>query len=345
MNPRRLVGLLLFGCLLGPQAAAADSATVLVRTQALSRHALKETLQTYGRVEPAPDQVIAVALPRAGIIEHMWVSLGERIEAGQQLLEVATSPNEQMSYDQAKAAVGFAKGKLAREERLFDQHLSTRDRLDAAHQHLEDAQAKLEALRRRGADRKTQVIRAPVAGIVAKVAVTQGDRVQADTGALLLATGRALIVPLGLEPEDARRVSPGMPVLLTSAFQPNLHVEAQVSAVHAMVNPSTRLVDAIVAVPDAATSELVLGSAIEGTITLETKDALAVPRSAVLTDVKGPYLFTVESGRARRIDVSTGLVSGGLVEVSGSGLQAGQSVVILGNYELSDGTAVRESSQ
>jgi len=326
------------------RASADPAASVRVETQLLARHDLEETLQAYGRVEPAPDQVIAVALPRAGIIEHLWVSLGERIGAGQPLIEVATSPNERMAYEQAKAAVGFAETKLSRQERLFQQHLATHDQVDAVHQELDDARTRLEAMERRGADRKTQVIRAPVAGIVAKVAVNQGDRVQADTGALLLATGKALIVPLGLEPEDARRVVPAMPVLLTSTFQPNLHVEAHVGAVHAMVNPSTRLVDAVVAVPDLATSQLVLGSAIEGTITLETRSVLAVPRSAVLTDARGAHLFTVEDGHARRVDVATGLEDGGLLEVSASGLHAGQEIVTLGNYELADGAAVRKSS-
>jgi membrane fusion protein (multidrug efflux system) len=344
VSVRVVVSMVALIATLCPEGASAEPpASVRVETQPLARHDLTETLQAYGRVEPAPDQVIAVALPRAGIIEHLWVSLGERIQAGQPLIEVATSPNEQMSYEQAKAAVGFAESKLSRQEHLFQQHLATRDQVDAARQELDDARSTLQALERRGADRKTQVIRAPVAGIVAKVDVTQGDRVQADTGALLLATGRALVVPLGLEPEDARRVASGMPVLLTSAFQPSLHVEAQVGAVHAMVNPSTRLVDAVVAVPDAATSELMLGSAIEGTITLETRNALAVPRRAVLTDAKGPHLFVVEQGHARRVDVSTGLEDGGLLEVSGSGLHAGQKVVTLGNYELSDGAMVRES--
>jgi RND family efflux transporter MFP subunit len=324
-------------------AGTEPAASVQVETQPLGRHDLSDTLQAYGRVEPAPDQVIAVALPHAGIIEHLWVSLGERIESGQPLLEVATSPDEQMRYEQAKAAVEFARGKVSREQHLFQQHLATRDEVETARRELDDARATLAALASRGADRQTQVIRAPVAGIVSKVDVTQGDRVQADTGALLLATGRALIVPLGLEPEDARRVTPGMAVLLTSAFQPSLHVEAQVSAVHAMVNPSTRLLDAVVKVPESATAQLVLGSAIEGTITLETVNAFAVPRRAVLTDAKGPHLFVVQDGHARRVDVSTGLEDGGLLEVSGSDLRVGQKVVTLGNYELSDGAAIRES--
>lgn len=346
MTVRILAGLLLLlplVCLGGARAEPASS--VLVRTTPLSTHDLTETLTAYGRVEPAPDHLIAVALPHAGIIQHLWVSLGERIDSGQKLLEVATSPNEQMSYQQAEAALNFSKAKLARQESLFEQHLATRNDVDAARRALDDARARLEALRGRGADRKTQVVRAPVAGIVAKVDVNQGDRVKADTGALLLATGHALIVPLGVEPEDARRIEPGAQVVLTSPFQPNVHVRATVGSVHAMVNPTTRLLDVIVAVPESATSQLVLGSAIQGRIILESRKALAVPRQAVLSDSRGPYLFLVENGRARRIDVSTGISDHGLLEVSAPELKEGQEVVTLGNYELEDGTAVRESSR
>lgn len=344
MRGRILAGLLLLALSTAPGGAFAETASsVLVRTTPLATHALTDTIQAYGRVEPAPDQVIAVALPHAGIIQHLWVSLGERIESGQKLLEVATAPNEQMSYQQAQAEVRFAKAKLSRQQGLFEQHLATRNDVDAARRALADAQAKLRALERRGANRQTQVVRAPVAGIVSKVNVNQGDRVKADTGALLLATGQALIVPLGVEPEQASRIQPGASVELTSPFQPNVHVQASVGSVHAMVNPTTRLLDVIVAVPDSATSQLVLGSAIQGKIVLKGVKGFAVPRQAVLSDTKGPYLFIVEGGHAHRIDVTTGISDHGLLQVSAPGLKEGQEVVTLGNYELEDGTAVREA--
>lgn len=346
MIGRILSGLLTLAVLIPPAAVLAEpSSSVLVRTKPLAKHELTDTIRAYGRVEPAPDQVIAVALPHAGIIEHLWVSLGERIESGQKLLEVATAPNEQMSYQQAQAAVRFSKAKLSRQQNLFAQHLATRNDVDAARRALSDARAKLEALERRGANRQTQVVRAPVAGIVSRVDVNQGDRVKADTGALLLATGQALVVPLGVEPEEARRIKPGAQVELTSPFQPGVHVQASVGSVHAMVNPTTRLLDVIVAVPDSATSELVLGSAIQGRIVLDSVKTFAVPRQAVLSDAKGSYLFVVEEGHAHRIDVTTGISDDGLLQVSAPALREGQAIVTLGNYELEDGTAVREAGR
>lgn len=325
-------------------AAAADT-TTLVKTQPLAVHELTRSVSAYGRVQPDPDEITAITLPRAGTIQHLWISFGERVKTGQRLLQVVTAPQEQMQFEQAQAAVKFAEDKLATQQRLFKQQLSTREQVANARRKLRDARASLDALRRRGSGQRAQVVRAPVAGTVIKVNVNQGDRVKADTGALLLSTGQAVVVPLGVEPEDARRIRAGMPVTLKSAFDATLHVQAAVGSVHGMVNPKTRLLDVIVPIPNQSSSRFVLGSMVEGSIELQRADVLAVPRQAVLSDRKGPYIFTVVRGRAKRIDVSTGLTARGLVQVTGSRLRAGEPIVVLGNYGLADGMAVREAAQ
>jgi hypothetical protein len=53
-------------------------------------------------------------------------------------------------------------------------------------------------------------------------------------------------------------------------------------------------------------------------------------------------VFQIKEGRARRVNVSTGIESQGLVMVSGP-LDPADRVVVLGNYELNDGTKVREA--
>ncbi len=73
-----------------------------------------------------------------------------------------------------------------------------------------------------------------------------------------------------------------------------------------------------------------------------------VPRSAVLRDAKGAYLFQVLQGKARRVDVVAGLEQGGLLAVHaapGQRLEPAQPVVSLGNYELQDGMAVRGAAK
>lgn len=67
-----------------------------------------------------------------------------------------------------------------------------------------------------------------------------------------------------------------------------------------------------------------------------------MPRSAVLRDSQGAYVFQVRDGKAHRVTVQTGLERDGLIAVQGA-FAATEPVVSLGNYELQDGMGVRGS--
>ena len=114
--------------------------------------------------------------------------------------------------------------------------------------------------------------------------------------------------------------------------------------VRRMINPKTRLLDVVVALPDALRAPLPAGLPVQGEIVLATGNDWVVPRSAVLSDAKGAYLFQVENGHARRINVTTGTATDAVVAVKGS-FDPRAPVVTEGNYELRDGMAVREGAQ
>jgi membrane fusion protein, multidrug efflux system len=322
---------------------ACAAPSVQVSTVPAAERVLRETLAAYGRVRPDPDHVRGIALPHAGVINRLWVRLGQRVAAGDALLEVDTAPAARMDYQQAQAAVDFARKDLQRLERLFEEQLATRDQVNTARHALVDAESKLQAQRALGTGEKRETLRAPFAGIVSQLSVHPGQRVPPDTVALLVASGDALVVPLGVEPEDAHRVRPGMAVTLTSVFQLERTIETRVADVHAMINPATRLVDVLVRVPPTVADPPMLDSYVRGLIILREQRTLAVPRSAVLTDAHGPYVFVVRGGKAHRVDVQTGLRQDGEIGVQGA-LGAGEPVVSAGNYELEDGMAVRDGT-
>ncbi|MGA8017341.1 MAG: efflux RND transporter periplasmic adaptor subunit [Desulfobacterales bacterium] len=330
----------LFACCPAARHALAEP-QAQVQTIRLEEHSLKQTVVAYGQVQADPEHVISISLPRAGSINRLLVRLGERVTVNQELLELDTAPQARTDYQQAQAAVDYSRSKLQQTESLFSQQLATRDQVASARRDLSDAEAKLAELLKLGNEKTMTVIRAPFAGIVTALQVSQGQRVQADSGAMLLASGDTLVVPLGVEPEDARRISPGMKVILESLFEQQWHVAVRVTAVLAMVNPDTRLVDVLIRVPAAQSAPLVLGIRIKGTITVKEETSLAVPRSAVLKDAQGAYLFIVQNGRAHRVRIATGSDEGDLVAVKGP-LKAGDAVVSVGNYELKDGMAVQE---
>jgi hypothetical protein len=90
-----------------------------------------------------------------------------------------------------------------------------------------------------------------------------------------------------------------------------------------------------------------LGEHVRAVIEVRKKEsALVVPRSAVLPDEDNKQvLFTVKAGKAVRHEVDVGITAGDLVEVTASGLNAGDAVVTLGNYELTDGMSIQAAEK
>ena len=321
--------------------ALAQTASVLVSTVAVTEQEVSETLTTYGVLDPDPDEVLSLSLPHAGLINRVWVRLGQRVKSGDKLLEVVTAPDAHMQYLQARSAVDYARRELQHQQRLLSDQLATRAQVDAARKNLLDAQATLEALRERGMDVAAETLRAPRDGIITRLDVSQGQRVQADSAAMLIAAEQRLIARLGVEPEDLASVPAGAPVTVQSVFVPGVSVESRVREIHAMIDPGTHLVEVLVPIPEQHVDQLVLGSRVQGRIQLSSYQALVVPRSAVLGRGANAHVFIVSKGRAKRVSVQAGAEAGNGIAVRGE-LAAGDKVVVSGNYELSDGMAVRE---
>ncbi|MEZ5504184.1 MAG: efflux RND transporter periplasmic adaptor subunit [Halioglobus sp.] len=344
---RILAGAALLTALTSSVAALADNtgsgeATVQVTTTAVIARTVTQTLSVFGVLDPDPDQVLSLSLPHAGLINRVWVRLGQRVSSGDPLLEVITDPDAHMQYLQAKGAVDFATQEFDRLRRLLADQLATRSELEAARKNLDDANASLKALQERGLDLAQDTLRAPMDGIITQLDVAQGQRLQADTSAMLIAAEQKLVARLGVEPEDLARVNIGAPVTITSVFVPDVAIATSIREVHAMIDPASHLVEVLAPIPADRNEHLVLGSRILGQVQLASHTALLVPRNAVLSDAEGEYLFTAKDGVASRTAVVIGIEEGDLVEVSGD-LRAGDLIISYGSYELADGMPVREA--
>jgi membrane fusion protein (multidrug efflux system) len=98
-------------------------------------------------------------------------------------------------------------------------------------------------------------------------------------------------------------------------------------------------VNVIVPIDNAA--ELIPGSLVHGEITIQQKAAaLTVPRNAVLYNNDKAYVYVANNGKAEQRMVTVGDDNGKYVEVS-KGLAPNEKVVVLGNYELQNGMALR----
>ena len=321
---------------------AEDEPSVLVKTEAIVQRRLANTLVGYGIITTEPDRVTTVSFPYPVFVSALHASPGQAVARGEPLLEVDTDPAATLAYQQAANAVDYTRGEARRAEQLANEQLATQSQVEAARKALADAEQQLRVQERLGTAARATTFVAPFAGVVIAISVAQGDRLVPGAPMLRLARIDRLRARLGVEPDDAATVRAGMSVRIVSAFGERSAVEAKVTQVQAMLNPQSQLVDVVVSFANRADARLFPGTRVRGEITVGEASGTVVPGQAVLRDGRGDYLFQVKGGRAHRVDVSTGIESQGLVMVSGPLDPAGK-VVVLGNYELSDGTKVREA--
>ena len=338
-----LVGMTM-GLFIAPSLRAAPTAAgpvALVQTAAVETREVDQTVQAYGSIEPGPRQLRVIAAPRASVVE-LQVAAGMRVRRGAPLATLVPTPESAVLYAQAKSQQAYALSTLKRTQSLFAEKLATRDQLAAAQKTLADAEANLAAQLRVGGGAPA-FIRAPGDGVVSAVNVVSGARVAANTSLLVFAEQGGDVARLGVTPAQASSMHAGMPVTLNAAFDPQVALQTRILQVGGQVNPTSGLVDVLVPITGNAAAAFLPGSDVTAQITVSSLRSLAVPRSAVLRDDQGTYVFIIKKQVAHRVDVQAGIGDGHWIVVHGAVI-AGERVVTLGNYELTDGMAVRETA-
>lgn len=341
MNMKILATCLLFSLSNVVAAEGQTDVSALVQTATPQTMDLYSRISGYGTVVPEPSATMNLNFPKAGRVTRLFASPGQQVNKGAVLLEMATDPVGTLAFKQAENAVAFARGELARTKSLYARQLVTLSQVDAASKALKDAEGALDAQRATGEGVRYDKLKSPFNGTVVSVATAPGDQFLAGANLVQLVRTDYLRARLGIEPEDSRQVSPGMKVRLASVFSHKNIVDGEVMQVAGQVDPMTQLVDVTVRIKG---NTLLPGSKVRGDIATVGHKALAVPRQAVLRDGGGAYLFQVVNGKAHRVDVTTGLEDGDWIEVQNA-LLPNAPVVTLGNYELEDNMAVRESRQ
>ncbi|WP_242539755.1 efflux RND transporter periplasmic adaptor subunit [Trinickia mobilis] len=326
---------------------APDDAVATVQTVRVARSAIAQPVRAYGVVAASASSVTTVNLPYVARIAQLRVQPGQAVTRGTPLAVVEADPSAVLAAAQAKSALTLAQGELGRTQSLYDKGLATQSQLAAAQKALLDARQALRAQDLMGISAGDKTIVAPFDSVVLQVSVAPGDQVQAGAPLMQLSAAASgkdarANVMLGIEPSDAAAVHVGDTVTLhgLSTALAKSAVTGRVVIVGASVDTQSQLVDVGASVPVDQTA-FIPGTRVAADIATLTGTHWVVPRSAVLQDDKGEYVYQITPNhKARRVSVSTKVEDGGRYGVDGT-LDASQPLVVSGNYELKDGMAVQ----
>lgn len=328
-------------CGASPDAAAGKGTlpSVLVDVAVARADTLSERLITFGTVVPAPGSARVFTAPFEGIVRRLHVSHGQRVAAGQPLADVAPSPEARLMFESARSAAAAARGRMADVQERLKLGLTTRDELLLQEQALADADARWKSYE---GWMDGLAITAASGGVVDRLPVSEGERIPSGDLIVSVVSEGRFEIAAGVEPEDASLIAPGQRVRVERLADgvATGAIAGRVRSVSIAVDSATRLTSALIA-PVARPRALLLGEYVRVVITVRSADGLVVPRTALLSQPDGTVLFVVRGGRAYRRLVRVGVEGDSLAQVAGEGLAAGDSVVVLGNYELADSMRVR----
>jgi HlyD family secretion protein len=184
-------------------------------------------------------------------------------------------------------------------------------------------------------------LRAPFAGIVSGLPRHAGERVEAGQVVASVTDPAHIRVRARVDEPDLPRIAAGQPISVTFDGLPNRRWPGRVTAVAAgLRDDSGRRVGDVLGEISNPDRTLPPNASVNVSIIAGQKDgALVIPRAALQRSGENRWIWVWESGRARRRDVSVGLLGLADAEVT-SGLKEGERVILPGGGALSDGARV-----
>lgn len=251
------------------------------------------------------------------------------------------NPENTAIVRQARATLGEAQANRVRARALSEEGLMTgmeRDAAEAAAVRAETAvQSALEEVRIREATMRQRsselrmarqqlddtVIRSPLDGVVQERRARAGEYLAAGAPIAEIVRIDPLRLRVAVPEREAAGVKQGLPVRVSVQGDPAVY-EGTVARLAPALDPQSRtlLVESDIKNP----GSLRPGSLVSARIVVTSTPALTVPASSIVRFAGLAKVITVEDGKAREKQVTTGRTSGDRVEVV-SGLTLGESVV------------------
>lgn len=332
--------------------AASQSRAGLVVRPVLER-TFGNQIRVIGQVVRAPGTTVAVKAILPGRVETLHVAPGDRVRAGDLLIELHSHDLLALQGELLRAVeeVRLARSRLDAGRQLFEleaisrQELELREQaafsarlaLDAAREELVDLGLGGEAVEVLLAERRTDPhlpVRSPIDAVVLELGVEAHEWVQEYAPLMTIGDPRRLELELQLPPDEAASVAVGDRVEFAPVGRRGMAGRGTVITRVPEVDPTTRTVRVRARIEEGA-PELFPGVFVEGTLTHgEARETPSVPESAVIRVGASDVVFvrTAPTEFEAR-PVRLGLFNGSRYEIL-EGVEPGEDVVVQGVFFL-----------
>lgn len=265
------------------------------------------------------------------------------------VVAIIDAPEVQEQYQQAVADYKIKKLTYERLSKVLNENPDV-----IAKQDVDVAQAAYEGAKHQMEQRQVlqdyTKVRAPFAGIITARFADPGALIQIATASATSAIPLFTLMDIAtvriyanVPQEDAHLVNPGeTEALLTMKELGERTFSGKITRSTFALDPATRSLLIEVDLPN-QDHALQPGTFGEITLLLNKKpNALVLPPSSIVSNGKAKTVFLVDQGRAKSVQIKTGITDGRWVEIT-EGLTGGEQVVVVGKSQLTEGTPIAPS--
>ena len=281
-----------------------------------------------------------------GVVRALYVRQGQAVRTGQVLAKLDDQLIRQQ-MEPLKVQLATAEDTYIRTKNLYDQGIG-------AYQSVLNAKTQVDALKKQIGIIQRQAalmtVTAPSSGVIDQLNLRVGEMFTGMSGQgtpqiRIVNTGDLKVVTAVPESYiDQVRVGSQLKVIFPE--QDNREINAMVSVVQKVINPTTRSFDIEAKIPSNA--NLKPNQIAQVRINdYAAKNAITVPLNVVQTDEKGKYVYVMEKSGSKNIArkkmVTVGRAYGENIEIK-AGLATGEQLVTEGYQNLYDGQVITTST-
>jgi len=287
----------------------------------------------------------------SGMIAYLSVSLGQQVKKGQLLgrldtrilqsnLQAAQVSLKSAQINRAKLLDDYNRAKDLYEKKaeLKVNMLSAKNSYENAMTTEESASVQIQLMKEQIANAN---IIAPVSGIISANNVKQGEYVSPTTAIAKISNVSTLKATEYVDQELCYQLKINQAAVISSPVFGNETFSGTIIYISPVADANHNYqVDLLV--KNNAVSKLKGGTDVQVSFnTLTKRAALIIPKSALCTDEKQPYVYTAENGKAKTKYVTVGAIKNDEVEIL-SGLLAGEIVITGGQINLTNGSNINK---
>lgn len=320
-----------------PAKAAAAKGAALVTTAKVVKDNFALDLDAIGTVQAFESADISSNVTER--VTEITFKDGDFVKKGTLLAKLSDS-EEQAMLTSAKATLAEEEREIARLQNLVKEGAAPEARLQERLTLADIARSKIRESEARLADRQ---ITAPFDGWLGLRRISVGALVSPGTVIASLDKIDVVKIDFSVPETYLGSVKAGTAITASAETLNARRFEGKLAHLDSRLDPVTRSVAARAEVPNADLA-LKPGMLVMVTLKVEPHLSLAVPERSLVPIGAKSFVFTIVDGKAKRLEVKTGLRKPGVVEIR-SGLEEGQILVADGLVGLQDGAAVKVAGE